>query len=272
MTQRTAASNLKALPLRARACFVAALSLAVCLPASAAENTAIRKAPLSRSDDPFAVYDAALNTAASRALKNVDESHNTAPNAAIVRPPQANRASMLAPAGDSQASWQRVENLLPVIDPILNQVGVPAQLAAVVLVESGGNPMALSPKGARGLWQLMPDTARRYGLVVNAETDQRLDILKSTRAAAEYLRDLYAEFHDWPLALAAYNAGDEAVQRAITQTGGTAFSTAARALPIETQNYVPAVFNALARFGDNALNVSTKGPHLEQAVYATGER
>ncbi len=167
---------------------------------------------------------------------------------------------------------QRVERLLPVVNPILRQVGIPAQLAAVVLVESGGNPIALSPKGARGLWQLMPDTARRYGLTVNAKTDQRLDVLKSTRAAAEYLRDLYAEFHEWPLALAAYNAGDKAVQRAMALTGGTVFSTAARALPVETQSYVPAVFHALARFGSGTLKAPTNGARFWQVMYATGQR
>ena len=84
----------------------------------------------------------------------------------------------------------RVRRLLPAIVPILRQEQVPAEFGAMVLVESGGLPAALSPKGARGLWQLMPATARRYGLVVRAEQDDRLDLEKSTRAAARYLRDL----------------------------------------------------------------------------------
>lgn len=120
-------------------------------------------------------------------------------------------------------------------------------MAAVVLVESGGKSTALSPKGARGLWQFMPDTARRYGLVVTASLDERLDPYKSTRAAARYLRDLYGQFGNWPLALAAYNAGEDTVQRAVERTSTRDFISIARMgiLPLETRSYVPAVLNAI---------------------------
>jgi membrane-bound lytic murein transglycosylase D len=164
------------------------------------------------------------------------------------------------PERGARLGRERVERLLPVIAPILRREGVPVQLAAVVLVESGGNPMALSPKGARGLWQLMPGTAREYGLIVNGGTDQRLDVVLSTEAAAKYLRDLYAEFGNWKLALAAYNAGEQAVHRAMARTGGDGFATASIALPAETQSYVPAVFDALGWFGG-------PGP----VAYAAGE-
>lgn len=140
-----------------------------------------------------------------------------------------------------------VERLRPVLEPILREEGVPQQMAAVVLVESGGQSTALSPKGARGLWQFMPDTARRYGLVVTASLDERLDPYKSTRAAARYLRDLHIQFGNWPLALAAYNAGEDAVQRAVERTSTRDFSLIARTgmLPLETRSYVPAVLNAV---------------------------
>ncbi len=196
--------------------------------------------------DPFARLDAQLSDAASRTL---DRAVQPDP-ADMAGPPLRHEGSSLAlivARGDQSAS-RRVERLRPVLEPILREVGIPAELAAVVQVESGGDAAALSPKGARGLWQLMPDTARRYGLVVDGERDERLDLLKSTRAAAEYLRDLYAQFQSWPLALAAYNAGEQAVERALTRTGKATFSAAARALPLETQNYVPAVLHALPRF------------------------
>lgn len=141
----------------------------------------------------------------------------------------------------------RVERLRPMLDPILRSEGVPEELAAVVLVESGGQPAALSPKGALGLWQLMPETARRYGLEVSAARDERLDIFKATRAAARYLRDLHGEFRDWELALAAYNYGEQGVERVLARMGGGDFAQIRAALPAETRGYVPAVMAAMRR-------------------------
>ena len=89
------------------------------------------------------------------------------------------------------------------IGKALAEYGLPQWLTSVVVVESGGNPNALSPKGARGLWQLMPQTARRYGLRVDDGVDERLDPMKSTYAAVRYLHDLYGTFQEWPLTLAA---------------------------------------------------------------------
>jgi hypothetical protein len=158
----------------------------------------------------------------------------------------------------------RVELLRPAVEPILESHGVPADIAAaVMLVESGGRGDALSSKGARGVWQLMPDTARRHGLRVDDARDERLDLAKSTGAAAQYLHDLYARFGDWRLALAAYNAGENNVSAAILKAHSQDFDRLAglRMLPLETRDYVPRVlakvsFTRLAWGGGDSRKTS----------------
>ena len=162
-------------------------------------------------------------------------------------------------AGVSSA-LRRLDQLRPLLIPILEDEGIPQEIAAVVVVESGGRSTALSPKGALGLWQLMPDTARRYGLVVTPARDERLDVERSTRAAAHYLRDLYQQFGSWPLALAAYNAGEQRVQRAVERAGTPDFIqlSSLRLLPQETRNYVPAVLSAMQLLGVSRLPVEPR--------------
>lgn len=129
---------------------------------------------------------------------------------------------------------------------ILTEEQVPIELLAVAFVESRFNPLALSPKGARGIWQLMPATAAAYGLPVEPPNDHRTHPEHSTRAAARYLRELYRQFGDWKLTLAAYNAGEGRVRRAIEIAGVRDFDELARRrlLPLETRNYVLAVLAA----------------------------
>lgn len=160
----------------------------------------------------------------------------------------------------------RLDLLRPAVEPILTSHGVPANLAAVILVESGGRAAALSSKGARGLWQLMPDTARRYGLRVNYLQDDRLDLFRSTEAAARYLHDLYAQFGDWRLALAAYNTGEANVGSAILRAHTQNFDRLSdlRLLPLETRNYVPRVL-AAAQLSAQLSSVS-KGHNLANAI------
>lgn len=135
---------------------------------------------------------------------------------------------------------------------ILVEEQVPIELLAVAFVESRFNPLAMSPKGARGIWQLMPATAERYGLTVEPLNDHRTHPEHSTRAAARYLRDLYRQFGDWKLALAAYNWGEGRVQRVINKTGLRDFDEMARRglLPLETRQYVPAVMAIWAQVSD----------------------
>jgi soluble lytic murein transglycosylase-like protein len=140
----------------------------------------------------------------------------------------------------------RYESYRASLTRILTEERLPIEALSVALVESGFNPLALSPKGARGIWQLIPDTARRYGLAVAPGNDHRTHPEHATRAAARYLQDLYRMFSDWKLALAAYNAGEGRVQRAIERAGVSDFDELARRrlLPLETRNYVPAVLAA----------------------------
>jgi membrane-bound lytic murein transglycosylase D len=164
----------------------------------------------------------------------------------------------------------RLSLLLPVVEPILRRHGIPADLAAVILVESGGRADALSPKGALGLWQLMPDTARRYGLHVDEIRDDRLDLFSATDAAARYLHDLYAEFGDWKLALAAYNTGEANVGSAILKAHTQDFDqlTSLRMLPLETRNYVPRVLAAAEFIGLSSTLEESRRPASAITVFA----
>jgi hypothetical protein len=129
----------------------------------------------------------------------------------------------------------------------------------VARVESGLNPNALSPKGARGMWQFMPGTARRFGLRVDAEVDERLNPARSGAAAARYLNHLHGLFGDWKLALAGYNAGEGRVRQAVERGRTRDFEELSRRrlLPEETRLYVPKVLSGLQPPGPQILIAPT---------------
>jgi soluble lytic murein transglycosylase-like protein len=214
----------------------------------------------SSSGERFMAYSAALSSEADRLL-------DASASAFVPAPPRqapAETSGQEARLSDSQfddfairfwngreddlaGALRRMQSLRPLVEPILREAGVPPELSAVMLIESAGQRSAISRRDARGLWQFTPATARRYGLEVNESVDERLSVEKSTRAAARYLRDLHLRFGDWALALAAYNAGENAVEKAIARSGSGDFGELSRRklLPAETRTYVPAILAVL---------------------------
>jgi membrane-bound lytic murein transglycosylase D len=243
--------------------FLKALAIVTILPTLICPNVASGQSAnitTSSSGERFAAYSAALSSEADRLL-------TTSASALVPVPPRqapeetSGQESRLSDSqfddfvvrfwsgreNDLAEALRRVQSLRPLVEPILREEGVPPEFSAVVLIESAGQRNAISRRDARGLWQFISATARRYGLEVNESVDQRLSVEKSTRAAARYLRDLHLRFGDWPLALAAYNAGETAVQQVIARSGSSDFGELSRRklLPAETRAYVPAILAAL---------------------------
>jgi len=145
--------------------------------------------------------------------------------------------------GNFERAFARSGRYRDMMVSILKQEGVPQDLIYLAQAESGFHPLAVSRVGARGIWQFMGSRARGYGLSHNMWVDDRQDPEKSTRAAARHLKDLYNQFGDWYLAMAAYNSGPGTVQAAVKRTGYADFWELYRrnVLPKETRNYVPII-------------------------------
>jgi membrane-bound lytic murein transglycosylase D len=134
------------------------------------------------------------------------------------------------------------DTVRPTMEKIFASYGIPRDMVYLCMIESGGRPNAVSPSGATGYWQFTADTARNYKLTVNSWVDERRDIIKSTHAAAKYLKSLYAIFNDWLLASAAYNAGEGNLYRIMkAHPEINTFWDISHHMPIkhETLDYIP---------------------------------
>jgi hypothetical protein len=239
------------------------------------ENTLVKQSEIS-AGGMFAGFDDSLSLAATSLLDArvpaapPATGKSTEVRAALDDDRVARRWIMEGPS----VATSRWNGLRPTVEPILQSHGVPEYLSAIILVESGARAMALSGKGARGLWQLMPDTARRYGLRVDDRQDDRVDTLKATNAAALYLHDLFVRFGDWKLALAAYNTGEVNVENAIAKAHTQEFDQLVRLgrLPLETSNYVPLVLATAGSSGLRSLRVGSHERLTSTEIFASSSR
>jgi membrane-bound lytic murein transglycosylase D len=142
-----------------------------------------------------------------------------------------------------EGGLERAGKYQAMISRILSEEGIPQELIRVAQAESGFLPRAVSRAAAKGMWQFVKFRGNEYGLMQTPYSDDRLDPEKATRAAARHLHDLYSEFGDWYLAMAAYNSGPGAIEKAVERTGYADFweLRARRAIPVETSNYVPII-------------------------------
>jgi len=171
----------------------------------------------------------------------------------------------------TMVGWlKRAQRYLPHIRERFLAEGLPEDLIYLPFAESGFNPFAQSRSGACGVWQFMPRTALNYGLTVDKWVDERRDPHKSTEAAIAYLKKLYADFGDWSLALAAYNAGEGTIGRALKKTGTEDFFSLCEAsedLKKETKLYVPK-FLALVKVARNLEKLGFEPLDLEKRLIA----
>lgn len=142
---------------------------------------------------------------------------------------------------------QRTGRYFEIMRMIFSEYNLPEDLVYLSVIESGLHADATSSSGAKGFWQFLKSTGRRYGLVINRWVDERRDPIKSTYAAARYLSDLYDKFQSWMLAQAGYNAGEQAVEQAVKRADSKDFWELARkrVLVRETRNFVPKLMAAV---------------------------
>jgi membrane-bound lytic murein transglycosylase D len=138
------------------------------------------------------------------------------------------------------------EHYMPIFEETFNKYNLPEELKYMAIIESALNPFAVSRSGAKGMWQFMYRSAIFYGLKIDSYIDERLNPIKSVDAAARYLKDSYALFGDWNLAISSYNCGPGNVNKAIRRAGGKRdFWSVYDYLPRETRGFVPAFVGAM---------------------------
>ncbi|HYW96806.1 MAG TPA: lytic transglycosylase domain-containing protein [Bacteroidales bacterium] len=143
------------------------------------------------------------------------------------------------------------DRYFPLFEKHLDTNKIPVEIKYLPVLESALSPTACSPSAAVGLWQFKEKTGRYYGLLINNIRDDRTDPELSTMAACRYLKDLYREFHDWNLALLAYNAGPVAVRKALKKNGNSAdLQSIISDLPEPARNYLPALIAIIYLFHD----------------------
>lgn len=174
---------------------------------------------------------------------------------------------------NSILAHKRAARWFPLIEQVLREEGVPEDLKYIALIESGFTT-AVSPMGAAGFWQFMKETATRHGLEVNTEVDERYHVARSTRAAARYLKEAYARYGTWAMAMASYNLGIAGLDKQIGRQKATDYYDLL--LPEETSRYV---FRALAmkeimadpgRYGFHIRSKDLYAPYRVRTVNVDG--
>ncbi len=182
------------------------------------------------------------------------------PNRCSTRIKQLIREQLMSGRRETEGTIGRAAYYFPIFEHYLKQRNLPEELKYLPFVESRLKVSAKSPSGALGLWQFMDYTAAQYGLVINEQQDERLDPIRSTEAAASFLADLYEEFDDWLLALAAYNCGAGKVRAAMRQAKSKDYWAIEAYLPTQTQRYIPAFISAVyvvEHYQQHGLSVRT---------------
>jgi membrane-bound lytic murein transglycosylase D len=197
---------------------------------------------------PISVYHKSRNTTTTPLEKSNDEmpalvtevkKHNIEPAITLNNKEAVFVRKYIKYRGDCLVNVKK-RSIIPfdIIDSVFRIYHIPVELKYLAVIESELKPTALSHVGARGPWQLMPATAKVLGLKVNTHIDERTNFILSTKAAARYLKDLYAQFDDWLLVIAAYNGGPKPVYTAMRESGSKNFWVIQQHLPAESREHV----------------------------------